>query len=173
MKAIDAIRMALQFGDRGMRALEELKDDPLVQPGLWGGNHAMWIAGHLTVVEGRLHKILRGTPNPVEHWKPLFDWGSEPKTDKAAYPPFEEVLQTFRRLREETYALLDEIGENGLDRPTKRPPPPGLGGAFETVGSAILVIACHHCFHTGEAAVALRASGKQPAFVPSPELRAF
>jgi hypothetical protein len=48
-----------------------MKADPLVQPGPWGGNHAMWIAGHLTVIEGRLHKILRGTPNPVEHWKPL------------------------------------------------------------------------------------------------------
>jgi uncharacterized damage-inducible protein DinB len=173
VKAIDAIRMALQFGDGGMRALEDMKADPLVQPGPWGGNHAMWIAGHLTVVEGRLHKILRGTPNPVEHWKPLFDWASEPKTDKAAYPAFEEVLQTYRRLREGTLAFLVEIGEDGLDRPTKLSPPSGLGGSFETMGSAIMVIACHQCFHTGEAAVARRASGKQPVFVPSEELRAF
>jgi hypothetical protein len=35
------------------------------------------------------------------------------------------------------------------------------------------VIACHQCFHTGEAAVARRASGMQPAFVPSQELREF
>jgi hypothetical protein len=173
LKAIDAIRMALQSGDRGMRALEDMKADPLVQPGPWGGNHAMWIAGHLTVVEGRLHKILRGTPNPVEHWKPLFDWGSEPRTDIAAYPPFEEVLQTFRHLREQTLTFLNEIGEEGLDRPTKFPPPPGLGAAFGTVGSAILVIACHQCFHAGAAAVVRRASGKQPAFVPSQELREF
>lgn len=173
MKAIDAIRTVLQFGDRAMKALEDVKADPLVQPGPWGGNHAMWIAGHLTVVEGRLHKILRGTPNPVEHWKPLFDWGSEPKTDLAAYPPFEEVLQTFRRLREGTLAFLDEVGEDGLDHPTKIPPPPPLSASFQTVGSAILVIACHQCFHTGEAAVARRASGQQPVFVPSEELRAF
>ena len=125
------------------------------------------------VLEGRLHKILRGTPNAVEHWKPLFDWASEPKADKSAYPPFEEVLQTFRRLREETLAFLDEVGESGLNRPPKLPPPPPLSLSFQTVGSAILVIACHQCFHTGEAAVARRASGKQPAFVPSEELRAF
>ena len=173
MKAIDAIRTVLQFGDRAMKALEDMKAGPLVQPGPWGGNHAMWTAGHLTVVEGRLHKILRGTPNPVEHWKPLFDWSSEPKTDLAAYPPFEEVLQTYRRLREQTLSFLDEIGEDGLDRPAKVPPPPPLSAAFQTVGSAILTIACHQCFHTGEAAVARRASGKQPAFVPSEELRAF
>ena len=173
MEAIDAIRMALQSGDNGMKALEDMKADPLVQPGPWGGNHAMWIAGHLAVTEGRLHKILRGTPNPVEHRKPLFDWASEPKTDIAAYPPFEEVLRTFRRLREETLAFLDEVGEAGLDRPPNLPPPPGLGRAFETVGSSIMTIACHQCFHTGEAAVVRRASGRQPAFVPSAELRAF
>jgi hypothetical protein len=171
MKAIDAIRMVLQFGDRGMKALEDMKADPLVQPGPWGGNHAMWVAGHLTVVEGRLHKMLHGTPNPVEHYKPMFDWGSEPRTDPAAYPPFDQVLQTYRRLREGTLAFLEETGEDGLDRPLKLPPPPPLG--FKTVGSAILVIACHQCFHTGEAAVARRASGMQPAFVPSEELRAF
>jgi len=171
VKAIDAIRMALSFGDGGMRALQDMKGDPLVQPGPWGGNHAMWVAGHLTVAEGRLHKMLLGTPNPVEHWKPLFDWGSEPRTDKAAYPPFEEVLGTYRRLREGTLAFLDEVGEDGLDRPTKLQPP-GLSG-FETVGSAVMIIACHQCFHTGEATVARRAGGKQPVFVPSKELRAF
>jgi hypothetical protein len=48
-----------------------MKADPLVPPGPWGGNHATWVAGHLAVNEGRLHKMLRGTPNPVEHWKPL------------------------------------------------------------------------------------------------------
>jgi hypothetical protein len=172
MKAIDAIRMALQFGDRGMKTLEDMAADPFVQPGPWGGNHAMWIAGHITVIEGRLHKVLRGTPNPVEHWKSLFDWGSELKTDRSAYPPFEEVLQTYRRLREGTLAFLDEVGEDGLDRPTKLPIP-GFGPAFETVGPAIMVIACHQCGHLGAATVARRASGKPPAFVPSEEQRAF
>ena len=172
MKAIDAIRMALQFGDRGLKALEDMAADPLVRPGPWGGNHAMWIAGHITVIEGRLQKILRGVPNPVEHWKPLFDWDTKPKTDLSAYPPFEEVLQTYHRLREQTYAFLDEVGEDGLDRPTKRPIP-GFGPAFETVGPALMVIACHQCGHLGGATVARRASGKQPTFVPSEEQRAF
>jgi hypothetical protein len=91
LKALDAIRIALKFSELGMKHLDEMKDDPLLRPGPWGGNHAMRIAGHLTVVEGRLQKMLRGTPNPVEHWKPLFDWGSEPVDDPAAYPPFEEA----------------------------------------------------------------------------------
>ena len=99
MKAMQAIQIALKFSDGGMKLLEEMKADPLVRPGPWGGNHAMWIAGHLAVIEGRLHKMLHGTPNPVEHWKPLFDWGSQPRDDPSTYPPYDQVLQTFRHLR--------------------------------------------------------------------------
>ena len=81
----------------------------------------MWVLGHTTVVEGRLHKSLFGTPNPVEHWKPLFDAGSQPVDDPAAYPPFEEVLRKYRELRAKTLAYLDEISDEDLDRPVKNP----------------------------------------------------
>lgn len=177
MKAIDVVRMALTFGDGTMRLLEKMKSDPLAQPGPWGGNHAMWVAGHLTVNEGRLHKMLRGTPNPVEHWKPLFDWGSQLKTDPAAYPPFDEVLKTFRRLREGTLAYLSEVGDEGLNRPPKLQPPGRFGLAtekgFETVAAAIITVAGHQSFHCGQASVARRASGGQPMFIPSEALQAF
>lgn len=172
MKAIETIRYALNFSNQGVQFLESMKDAPLFQPGPFGGNHAMWIAGHLAVVEGRLHKMLLGIANPVEHWKPLFDWGSEPQTNLSAYPPFEEVLQTLRQLRARTMAFLDEVGDAGLDQPTKSQPP-GLESAFATVGNAILTIALHQVFHNGEATVSRRASGKQPVFVPTQALRDF
>src|SRR3954452_10456971 len=171
MKALDAIRTVLSFSDKGMTHLSSMKDAPLLRPGPWGGNHAMWIAGHLTVVEGRLHQMLHGTPNPVHKWKPLFDWGSEPVDDPAAYPPFEEVVQTFRQLREKTHAFLTEVGDEGLDRPTKSQPP-GFTG-FETVGAAIQIIAGHAIGHMGVVTVVRAASGKQRLFVPSNELRAY
>lgn len=171
MKAIDGIRLALKFSDMGMKYLGEMSDAPLLRPGPWGGNHAMWIAGHLTVVEGRLQQMLHGTPNPVAHWKPLFDWGSEPVDDPAAYPPFDEVLDKFKELRRQTHAFLDEFGEEGLDRPTKSQPP-GFNG-FETAGAAILIIACHATGHLGGLNVVRAAAGKQFLFVPSPELLAY
>ncbi len=171
MKAIDAIRIVLKFSDMGMKHLERMSDTPLLRPGPWGGNHAMWIAGHLTVVEGRLQQMLRGTPNRVAQWKPLFDWGSEPVDDPAAYPPFDEVLRTFKELREQTHAFLDEVGEEGLDQPTKCQPP-GFSG-FETVGAAIIIIAGHACGHLGALTVLRAAAGKQRLFVPSKELVAF
>ena len=175
MKAIDAIRIALKFSDMGMKYLETMSDEPLLRPathgGKPGGNHAMWIAGHLTVVEGRLQQILHGGPNPVHHWKPLFDWGSEPTDDPAAYPPFAEVMAKFKELRAKTHAFLDEHGEDGLDRPTKSQPP-GFTG-FETAGKAILIIAVHATGHLGGLNVVRAAAGKQRLFVPSKELREY
>ena len=171
MKALDAIRTVLKFSDMGMKYLGEMSDAPLLRPGPWGGNHAMWIAGHLTVVEGRLHQMLHGTPNPVHHWKPLFDWGSEPTDDPADYPPFDEVMEKFKELRAQTHAFLDEVGEEGLDQPTKCQPP-GFSG-FETAGKAIIIIAGHACGHLGGLNVVRAAAGKQRLFNPSEELRAF
>ena len=171
MKALDAIRISLKFSDMGMTHLSEMKDAPLVRPGPWGGNHAMWIAGHLAVVEGRLQQMLHGTPNPVQQWKPLFDWGSEPTDDPADYPPFDEVMEKFKELRARTHAFLDEVGEEGLDQPTKCQPP-GFGG-FETAGKAIIIIAGHACGHLGGLNVVRAAAGKQRLFNPSEELRAF
>ncbi len=37
MKAMQVIRIALKFSDGGMKLLDEMKADPLVWPGLWGG----------------------------------------------------------------------------------------------------------------------------------------
>lgn len=171
MQALEAIRIALKFSDMGMTYLADMSDAPLLRPGPWGGNHAMWIAGHLTVVEGRLHQMLRGIPNPVAKWKPLFDWGSEPVDDPAAYPPYEEVLQTFKELRAKTHAFLDEVGEAGLDQPTKCQPP-GFTG-FEKAGNAILIIAVHATGHLGGLNVVRAAAGRPRLFVPSKELVEF
>src|SRR5689334_6143938 len=118
MKALDAIRIALKFSDMGMTHLSSMKDAALWRPGPWGGNHAMWIAWHPAVVEGRLQRMVQGGSNPGHEWKRLFDWGGEPVDDAAAYPPFAEVVGKFKALRGRTHALLDEVGEEGLDRPT-------------------------------------------------------
>lgn len=171
MQAIDTIRIALKFSDMGMKYLEDMSDAPLLRPGPTGGNHAMWIAGHLTVVEGRLHQMLRGIPNPAAAWKPLFDWGSEPVDDPAAYPPFAEVMAKLKELRALTHAFLDEVGDAGLDQPTQCQPP-GFTG-MDTAGKAILVIAVHASGHLGGLNVIRAAAGKPRLFVPSKELRDF
>ena len=171
MKAIDAIRITLSFTDKATQMLEGMADAALLRPGPWGGNHAMWIAGHLCIAEGRLHQMINGGDNPVAKWKPLFDWGSEPTDDATAYPPFDEVIATFKSLRAQTHAYLDQHGDAGLDTPTKSKPP-GFDG-FDTVGQAITIIAGHAIGHMGGMTVVRAAAGKQRYFVPSDALKAY
>ena len=170
MKAIDAIRTALATSDRWVKQAGRDEGCAAGACKFKTSNHAMWVLGHTTVVEGRLHKTLFGTPNPVEHWKPLFDAGSEPSDDPAVYPPFEEVVREIPRAAQQDIAYVNTLSDADLDRPVKNPPP-GLEKPFATVGSALLTIALHQAFHNGESSVARRASGKQPVFVPTKEFR--
>lgn len=171
MKAIDAVRMCLNVADGSLRIFEDMRDAPLTRP-IADGNHPMWILGHLALAEGRLHQMILSETNPVAHWKPLFDWGTKPSDDPGVYPPFDEVLQTYRTLRSRTLSLLESMSDDDLDRPTPSPPP-GLEQWFATVGQTLLTIASHQAFHCGQASVALRAAGNQPAFVPSEAQRNF
>ena len=82
MKAIDTVRWVMRKADEWVSSgAGELRDAALVQPTPRGGNHPLWIVGHLALVEGMVPEVLFGEPNPVEHWKPLFDRGTTPTTD--------------------------------------------------------------------------------------------
>ncbi len=164
MKQTDLIRWALQKSDEWTTgAAEDMRDAPLTQPTSRGGNHPLWIVGHLAVVEGEFSQLLFGEPNPVAAWKPLFGQGTQPTTDAGAYPPYDEVLATYRDLRAKNLARIDEIGEEGLDRaPTEVPPGFQPGGL--TKGQLILIIALHQMTHLGQLADARRAAGRAPRF---------
>jgi uncharacterized damage-inducible protein DinB len=166
MKAIDVIRHALETSDRAvLQLVEDMKDAPLTQPTPRGGNHPLWVLGHLTFIEGNVPRILFGEPNPVAHWAPLFAPGTEPRTDAASYPPLEEILRTYRDLRARNLQALERIGEAGLDRPAEDPPD-GMQHIFRTVGETFLVVALHQMNHRGQLADARRACGRKPIFTP-------
>lgn len=162
MKAIDLIRNALTFTDEGFAALvADLRHHPLAQPTATGGNHALWILGHLCYLEGSLRYFILDEPNPVEHYEPLFGTGSQPALDAALYPTFDELLAQFRSLRAGTIRMLDQVGEADLDR---RPPnvPAGFESAMATIGQTFLLIALHQMVHYGQAAVVRRSLGLKP-----------
>src|SRR5262249_13451608 len=141
MNAIDVIKTAMTVSDQSVRMLaEDMRDAPLTSPTPRGGNHPLWVLGHITYIEANLPHILFGTPNAVAKWAPLFAPGTEPKGDTSGYPSFDEVLKTYGELRAKNLKLLEEIGEKGLDQPTKSPPK-GLEQALATVGQTFLVIA--------------------------------
>lgn len=143
------------------RLVADMRHAPLTQPTSRGGNHPLWIMGHLAVIEGGIPQILFGEPNPVEHWKPPFAAGTRPKADASAYPAFDEVLRTYRELRARTLNLLEEVGEAGLARVPKQVPP-GFEELMQTFGQTWLLIALHNMVHYGQITDARRVAGLAP-----------
>ena len=166
MNAIDVIKTALRISDQGMtRLVEDMRDAPLTPPTPRGGNHPLWVLGHITFVEGSVPHILFGEPNPVERWAPLFAPGTEPTSNAADYPPFDEIFRMYRELRARNLELLDRIGEAGLAKPTVAPPR-GLEDVLRTAGDTFLLVALHQMNHRGQVADARRAAGRKPLFTP-------
>ena len=162
MNATDLIRFALHLSEQGtVRLIEDIRNAPLTQPCANGGNHPLWNMGHIAFIEGNMRRIVTGEPNPVEHWAPLFAPGTQPKTDASAYPPFEEIVRTWRDLRAANLKMLDHLGEAGLDRAPKFIPP-GFEDMMKTNGRALLAITLHNMVHYGQIAVARRAAGLKP-----------
>ena len=166
MQAIELIRWAMQLTDQATaRIVGDLREHPLTcsTPGgkAGDGNHAIWLLGHLAYIEGSIPRSLFGEPNKVEHWAPLFAAGTKPQADSEAYPSFDEVLSTYHNLRKSNLKLLDEIGEAGLDRIPKSPPP-GFEDMMKTFGHTFLLITLHNMVHYGEAADARRVAGFKP-----------
>ena len=76
MKAIDLIKNALAMGDGAMMMLlEDLRNAPMTFPTPRGGNHPLWVLGHITFVEASMPKVLFGEPHPLAHWATLFAAG--------------------------------------------------------------------------------------------------
>ena len=166
MKAIDVIKNALTMGDRAMMMLlEDLRNAPMTSPTPRGGNHPLWVLGHITFVEANVPHVISGEANPLSHWANLFSAGSEPSSDPKKYPSFDEILKKYHECRAKNLKLLDEIGDAGLDRPTKSVPK-GLEQALATVGQAFMTVAMHQMNHRGQLADARRALGREPIFTP-------
>lgn len=139
--------------------LEDLKSAPLVTPTPGGGNHAHWTLGHLANSEGRFRTIMRGVPNPVESWQPLFGGGTLPDPDATGYPSYNELLAKLIALHQETMEWVQTLEEADLDQPSKSVPA-GFEPMFGTWGKCLLMQAMHWMNHRGQLADCRRAAGR-------------
>jgi hypothetical protein len=162
MTAIEFIRNGLErSAEMTLKLLDDMKDQSLTFPTPKGGNHPLWIVGHLAFAEGQLQMRMFGRPNPLDHWKDLFGPGTEPSTSAAQYPSFEAARSAFQELRAETVKLLDTLTDADLDRPIPDCPPQ-LETFLGTYGRCFLIAIMHPMMHRGQVADARRAAGKKP-----------
>jgi hypothetical protein len=162
MKAVDFVRASLEMSKGWIMGLiADMQSAPLTAPTPRGGNHPLWVIGHLTYSEGNLVSgMIEGKPNPHSQWKALFDQGSEPMADASKYPSMEELIAKFEETRNHTLRLLETMTDADLDKPSHAPEE--LKDFFGTVGKCLAAIPIHFAFHGGEVADARRAAGRKP-----------
>ena len=113
MQTKDAIKFALTVSNGAvLSVIEEMSDAATTFPTPNGGCHSLWVLGHLTLVEGMIPAVFFGDKNPAAEWQHYFGGNSEPVADPSAYPPFAEVREKYRQLREQNLKLLESMSEN-------------------------------------------------------------
>jgi len=169
MKTTDYIRMGLETSKMfTLGLLDDMKDAPLTQPTSKGGNHPLWILGHLTYAEANIvNHIILGNENPLVGWKEMFGNTIEvsrgPVTEADYYLAWDEVRQKFDDVRAETMSTLDQLSDEDLDLPSKNCPP-GREQLMGTVGGCFLILTLHPLMHYGQVADARRMAGRDPLF---------
>lgn len=144
-----------------MGLIGDMQDAPLTQPTSSGGNHPLWVLGHLARAESDLlDGFILGKPNRFPDLESAFGMGSTPTTDASQYPSMDELMGKFEEVRAASLAHLDTLSEADLDKPSHAPEE--FGAFFGTVGACYAAMTTHVSFHAGQVADARRAAGRSP-----------
>ena len=162
MNTIDFIKMALESGKGWTLGLiGDMQDAPLTQPTANGGNHPLWVLGHVVHSESTLLDVfILGQPNRFPEYEGVFSMGSTPSTDASQYPSMDELMGKFEEIRAASLAHLDSLTEADLDKPSNAPE--DFKDFFGTIGSCFAAMITHMPFHAGQVADARRAAGRPP-----------
>ena len=165
MKTIDYIKMGIETSNNmTLGLIDDMKDAPLTQPTSNGGNHPLWILGHLAYSEANIvNHLILGNENPLIGWKEMFGSSREPVTDADQYLPWDEVREKFDEVRAQTASFLDGLSEDDLDQQSKNCPP-GRENFMGTIGKCLLILTLHPTMHRGQVADARRMAGRKPLF---------
>ncbi|MBC8352045.1 MAG: DinB family protein [Planctomycetes bacterium] len=161
MNTIDYIKMSLESSKGwAMGLIGDMKDSPMTQPTPNGGNHPLWVLGHLVRAESDLLDcFILGALNRFPELENCA-MGNTPSTDASEYPSMDELMGKFEQIRSATLAHLDSLSADDLDKSTHAPEE--FGPAFSTVGACFAAMSTHMSFHAGQVADARRAAGRDP-----------
>ena len=162
MKAVDYVRMTLESSRQwAMGLITDMKDAPLAQPTPNGGNHPLWVLGHIVRSESALlDGFILGQPNRFPELEAMFGMSTDPSTNASDYPSMDELFVKFEQVRAAAVAHLDTLTDDDLEKPSHAPPE--YGAMFGTVGACFAAMCSHVSFHAGQVADARRAAGRPP-----------
>ncbi len=162
MHATSFIRESLETSRETVLALlNDLRDEPLTSV-REGGNHALWILGHLVYVESWVVNvvILGRETCPHESWGPLFGTGSRPAAGGEGYPSFEALLEAWGEVRASTLSALEQFTDDDLDRASPGCPEE-YKAWFGTIGKAFGTQIFHPTMHYGQLSDIRRSLGRE------------
>lgn len=161
MKTTDFIRLSLENSKGWIYGLlDDMKDAPLTHPTSAGGNHPLWIIGHLARSESDLlDRFILGKPNRFPELENCAA-GSTPTSNAADYLSMDELMGKMEEIRSATLAHLQTLSDDDLDQ--KSHAPEEFGQFFGTVGACFAAMSGHVSFHCGQVADARRAAGRKP-----------
>ena len=162
MNTIEFIKYSLESSTNwAMGLISDMQDAPLTQPSPNGGNHPLWILGHIAYGESNLlDQFVLGKPNRFPELEEQFNMGTKPVADASKYPSMDELMAKFQEVRAATLAHLETLSEADLDQPSHAPD--DFKQYFGTVGACFAAMCVHMSFHAGEVAVARMAAGRKP-----------
>lgn len=160
MKATDFVKLSLENSKGWLFGLlDDIKDAPLTQPTANGGNHPLWVIGHLARSESDLlDGFILGKPNRFPELENCAA-GSTPSTNADDYPSMDELIAKMEEIRSATLAHLETLSDDDLDQ--KSHAPEEFGPFFGTVGACFAAMSGHVSFHCGQVADARRAAGRK------------
>ena len=160
MQATQFAKLAMENGKNWVMGLiADMKDSPLTHPTANGGNHPLWVLGHLVYSESQLFDVfIQGKENRYPELATAFGMQSQPTSNATDYPSMDDLLEKFTAIRAESLAYLDSLSESDLDRETGVAE--DMAPFFGTVGACYAAIANHQMFHGGQVADARRAAGR-------------
>lgn len=163
MNTLDYIKRSIEVGSQiTIGLLDDMQDAPLTQPTSKGGNHPLWILGHLAYSEANIvEHIIKGNENPLIEWKEIFGSSSEPTTNAEDYPSWDSVRGKYEVVHAETMKFLNTLSDDDLETPSKNCPP-GREAFFGTIGGCCIVLAMHPVMHRGQIADARRMADRPP-----------
>lgn len=139
--------------------LADVPEDKWCHQAIAGANHALWVVGHLAVVDDYFISSFGGQDSRLpEAWGELFGMGSTPSSDASAYPRPAEIRDALGSRRADLIAWFESLSDDKLVAP--------LSGDWEkfapnTVGLAFS-IAWHEGLHAGQLTVVRKSLGLAP-----------
>ncbi|MHC5108690.1 MAG: DinB family protein [Planctomycetota bacterium] len=127
-----------------------------------GGNHALWIAGHIAWTdEYFLGNFSSRRENKLPpSWHEACGQGSKPVTDLKSYPSIDETKTQMAAMRAEMIGMFSSKSDKQLLEPLPeewRSFAPNLAALMGTIG-------CHECMHAGQLTAIRKSLQLDPVF---------